>query len=356
MRKAAFAVMAVVALGGLALWSLFLRTRPAVVEAEVETEVAVRLGQITRATLRQYVTAYGVIEPEPPGMSTGGSARITPASAGVIVSVACAEGQRVGKGTVLFQLDSRQADAAVRRARGAVALAEATFERQTKLLEVEGTSQKALLESEQALTSARSELDATETQQGLLRVEAPLAGTIARINVRLGESVDTTTTLAELVDRTRLVVSASVPSSEVAAIRVGQVAEVALDGAPAPLAAVVGFVSPQVDVKTGTAVVRATLSAAGDLRPGQLVSLRIVSAEHRDSLAVPVESVVKDSEGVTVIAVVRADRALQRPVKAGLRDGNLIEIEGEGVEAGLQVVTEGAYGLPKETKIRALGQ
>jgi len=26
------------------------------------------------------------------------------------------------------------------------------------------------------------------------------------------------------------------------------------------------------------------------------------------------------------------------------------------VQAGLQVVTEGAYGLPKETKIRALGQ
>jgi hypothetical protein len=38
-----------------------------------------------------------------------------------------------------------------------------------------------------------------------------------------------------------------------------------------------------------------------------------------------------------------------------LRDGGLVEIEGDGLQAGMTVVTEGAYGLPKETKIRVLG-
>jgi len=41
-------------------------------------------------------------------------------------------------------------------------------------------------------------------------------------------------------------------------------------------------------------------------------------------------------------------------VKTGLRDGTLVEIEGDGLSEGQSVVTVGAYGLPKETKVRVL--
>jgi multidrug efflux pump subunit AcrA (membrane-fusion protein) len=64
--------------------------------------------------------------------------------------------------------------------------------------------------------------------------------------------------------------------------------------------------------------------------------------------------VVKDADGGTVIAVVEGGKATQKPVKAGLRDGGLVEIEGEGLSEGQTVVTVGAYGLPKETKVRVL--
>jgi len=47
---------------------------------------------------------------------------------------------------------------------------------------------------------------------------------------------------------------------------------------------------------------------------------------------------------------------VQRPVKVGLRDGELVEIEGDSLREGMTVVTEGAYGLPKETRVRVLNQ
>src|SRR5205823_4480544 len=90
------------------------------------------------------------------------------------------------------------------------------------------------------------------------------------------------------------------------------------------------------------------------LHPGQYLQIRIVSQERRDRLAAPLESVVKNEEGNSVIALVQDDRAIQRPVKTGVRDGKLIEVEGEGLKEGDVVVTTGAYGLPKETKIRVL--
>jgi len=67
-----------------------------------------------------------------------------------------------------------------------------------------------------------------------------------------------------------------------------------------------------------------------------------------------VDSVVKDADGRNVVALAQNNQARQKPVKTGLRDGGLVEIEGDGLQAGMTVVTEGAYGLPKETKIRVL--
>jgi multidrug efflux pump subunit AcrA (membrane-fusion protein) len=62
--------------------------------------------------------------------------------------------------------------------------------------------------------------------------------------------------------------------------------------------------------------------------------------------------VVKDGEGGATIALVEDGKATRRPIKTGLRENGLIEVEGEGLSAGQTVVTVGAYGLPKETRVR----
>jgi multidrug efflux pump subunit AcrA (membrane-fusion protein) len=97
-----------------------------------------------------------------------------------------------------------------------------------------------------------------------------------------------------------------------------------------------------------------SVPARSGLRPGQLVSVRIASEERENRLTVPVESVVKDAQGREVIALVEDGQAKQLPVKVGLRDAGRVEVEGEGLREGLSVVTEGAYALPAETKVRVL--
>jgi multidrug efflux pump subunit AcrA (membrane-fusion protein) len=69
---------------------------------------------------------------------------------------------------------------------------------------------------------------------------------------------------------------------------------------------------------------------------------------------VPAASVVKDPEDGTIVALVEGDQAKRQVVKTGLRDGTLVEVEGEGLKEGQSVVTVGAFGLPKETKVRVL--
>jgi multidrug efflux pump subunit AcrA (membrane-fusion protein) len=90
------------------------------------------------------------------------------------------------------------------------------------------------------------------------------------------------------------------------------------------------------------------------MRPGQYVKVRVIVDEHLDRLVVPKESVVTDPDGRDVIALVEGNKAAHKLVKVGFADAGLVEVEGEGVKEGDIVVTTGAYGLPKQTKIRVI--
>jgi membrane fusion protein, multidrug efflux system len=339
MKRLIFIVVFLAISGGLT-WLIWFRPKvePGE-EKKPEADVPVHVAKISRATLRSYVTAYGPVEPEP-----NASARVAPPMPGVVAAVKCLEGQRVEKGALLFQLDSRAADVAV-------SFAEKTLERQQRLVKVEGTSQKTLQDAEQALAAARA-------QQALLQIVSPLTGVVTKVNTKPGEAADLTTVLAEVVDLDRLLVSANVSSAELTAIKAGQRAEVSSADATNTVNTSLVFVSPQVDPKTGSGLVRAGVPAGSGLRPGQFAKVRIITDEHKDCLTVPAASVAKDAAGATFVALVEGEKAILKPVKVSLRDGDWIEVEGEGLEADKTVVTEGAYGIimtqQLATKIRVI--
>ena len=357
----------IILVGGAAgVYRLF-QERPAAEEdpeAKVVTEVAVHVARVQKATLHGYVHAYGVVELDPGSDKTApASVRITAPSAGIITEAKCVEGQQVRKGDVLFRLDSRIADATIEKARQAVTFAEKSFERQQKLRKIEGTSEKLFLEAQQALEAARAELASAQTQRTLLAVAAPFSGTIVHLDAKAGETVNMADELAVLRDLKRVVVTATVPSREVARLRLGQAA--AIDtGLPADhsttqtrtVKAALDYIDPQVNPQNDTVTVRATVPVGSELRPGQFVAMHVAYEEHADCLAMPEEGVVVTPEGATVIAIVQGDKALKREVKPGLREGGLVEIAGEGIAEGTTVVTAGAYGLPEETRIRVEGQ
>jgi membrane fusion protein, multidrug efflux system len=330
-------------------------------ETEASPVVGVQVAPIVRATLREYVDTWGSVEPAPvSGQRRPASARVAAPVAGLVSEVRCAEGERVSEGSVLFRLDGRVADVAVAKARQALPFAEAAFERQKALGPGEATSQRQYQEAEQALAAARNDLANAEALRALLDVRAPLAGTVVKVNARPGDAVDPTTLLAEVIDLDRLVVSAVVRSSEVGRVRPGQAVELTVSGSasakdPAAIAVhgTVAFVGAQVDSRTDSVAIRGSVPAGAGLRPGQLLTVRICTAEHKDRLAVPVEALVTEA-GAPAIAVVDGDRAVKRPVKPGLRDGPLVEVEGEGLREGLTVVSAGAYGLPSQSRIRVL--
>jgi len=293
-------------------------------EAAVPTVVTVQTGALARVTLHRYVAGYGTVEAAPATADQpAGGGQLAAPSAGVVTRVDVIEGQHVEKGDVLVELNSQAAAQEV--------------DRQKKLYAENNTSLR--------------NLEAAEAQLALLQISAPVAGTVTRVSVKPGEAVDVNSAVAEVIDLSRLAVSAEIPAAEAADLKAGQ--ELQVQG-ETPATAALSFVSPAIDPKTGAVLVRAPLPADSGLRPGQFVPLRIVTAVHTNCLAAPAAGVVTDDSGHSVIARVEGDTAAQTPVTTGFRENGMVEVEGAGLKEGDTVVTVGAYGLPEKTKIRVV--
>lgn len=325
-------------------------------EEKVPTEVAVHVAKVVRVTLRARVDAYGTVEAEPAGGGRpAGAARLSAPAPGIVMVVPVKEGERVDAGSVVVKLDDRVALAQVAKARHAVEFAEQQMARQNQLKTIEGTSEKALQEAAQQLAAVKADLAAAQARLAQVQLASPIAGIVARINVQPGQTVEPNTVVAEVIDPARLAATVKLPAAEAALLKAGQVAEllVARD-AKVTAQGTLLYVSPQVDTKTATVLVRVSVPPDAGLRSGQFVHVRVITEERAARLAVPRDAVYTDHDGRSTLSVVEGEVAKQRTVKTGLRDGGVVEVEGEGVTEGATVVTLGSYALPKETKVRIL--
>jgi RND family efflux transporter MFP subunit len=321
-------------------------------EKKVETNVAVQVAKIVKTTLHAYASGYGTIETSP----TGG-ARLAAASAGLVQKVLVTEGAKVAKGDLLVQLDARAADASVAKTRASLSAAEKAHARQLAMKSAGGTSERSLLEAAATLALAQADLASAELAQTQLSIRAPLAGVIGRLAVRTGEWLDLGKDVTEIVNPADLIITTQIASADAGLLHPGVEAFVftKLGESEKPFAqGKVISISPLIAKDSDSVAVRVSLGAEAG-RPGQLVLVRIVTSSKESCLAVPVGSVIKADDQET-ISVVVGGVAKQKPVKTGLSDRGLIEISGEGIAEGDDVVTTGAYGLPKETKVNILAR
>lgn len=302
-------------------------SKPGDEKGDVPSVVSVQVGALKRMTLHNYVEGYGTVEATPATPNQpAASAPLAPPTAGVVAKVDVVEGQQVKAGDVLMELNSGAVTADYAKQEAA---------RQKELYTQQNTSLKNLQNA--------------EAQLAALRVVAPLSGTLTRLNVKAGQAVDVNSIVAELVDLNRLSVKADIPATDVTAVQVGD--EVQVQTQP-PVTATVSFISPPVNTNNSTVAVWVALSADNNLRLGQFVPLRVVTATHTNCLAAPEASVVTDISGKSVLSLVQGDEAVQTSVQTGFREKGWVEVTGSGLKEGDSVVTVGAYGLPEKTKIR----
>lgn len=254
--------------------------------------------------------------------------------------------------------ESGQLQAEAIRARAAVAHARAQRDqRQRDLARLRAlggvVAHKDVEQAELALALAEEELARAEreaalfTKGGLGRrvLTSPIDGTVAEVDVSVGEQVSPDRPLFTIIDTTTLWVEAEVFEADLPRLERARAAAIRVEGYDTIFEGTL-FRLGQI-VSPGTRTVKAIFTVPnpnGRLRVGMFATVSIAAGERSWALVVPDSAVVEEGGRRFVFVKIGPEEFVRREVLLGPRDGPFWAVR-SGLEKGERVVIAGTYPL-----------
>lgn len=292
---------------------------------------------------------------------------------GQVVEVNFKEGQQVHTGDVLFRLDARPFQVALRQAEANLARdlasrerAQAQERRYKDLLEKNFVSEDGYAQfrtnaqtAEAVLKASQAAVDTAQLNLDYCTIGSPIDGYVGKVLLQAGNLVKANDTVSLVViNQVRpIYVGFAVPENELAEIRRrtthGPLEVTVLEpGRQAPLATgKLAYIDNAVDESTGTIKLRAIFeNAAVTLWPGQFVNVRLKLYEQNDAIVVPAAAVQTGPQGEYVF-LVRPDATVHvRTIEIDNTTGDMVVVKA-GLTRGDRVVIRGQLRLVPGMKV-----
>ena len=255
----------------------------------------------------------------------------------------------------LFQqgaLPQRELDAAT------VALAQArsateVAQKQLNDLRLLGKEQ-AVKSAHGSRLSAKGTMDAAEAQLSYSEIRSPIDGVVTDRPLYAGDLATANQPILTVMNLSRIIAKSHIPQNEAGTLKVGNPAELKVEGLDESVKGRVTLVSPALD--PGSTTIEVWVEAAKSnraLRPGMTVQVSMTAKTVKDAIVVPANAVFKSPEGGGDYVVVAGSdqKAHWKTVQVGVRNREQAQIA-SGVSAGDAVISSGGYTLPDNTAIK----
>jgi membrane fusion protein, multidrug efflux system len=349
--------------------------------------VPVSVAVAAKETVPVQIHAVGTVEPS-------STVQIKSQVDGELVGVRFTEGSNVSQGELLFEIDARpyqealrEAQAAVARDRAQLSQAQANLARdqaQSKSADVEAkrdeqlakegmapqmqadqqqatadAARAAVRADEAAIDSARASLEADQAavaraqlNLNYCQIRSPMSGRAGNLLVHPGNLVKANDTALVVINRLEpIFVSFGVPEERLDAIKQRAAREklavqASSNNAPGRIATgVLTVIDNAVDTNTGTIRLKARFDNHERLLwPGQFVDVVLTLDTQQDATVVPSEA-VQDGQHGPFIFVVKADQTVEPRMVTVSRTLGRKTVIAKGVAPGETVVTDGQLRL-----------
>jgi len=327
--------------------------------------VPVQVAPVTQIAAPLTISANGVVEPL---QTVAVQAQV----GGTLEVVGFHEGDDVQAGQILFRIDARPFEAALKQAQAALARDEAQMQNAQR----DAERYKALAEkdyvtksqADQASSSAASlratvvadsaTVDNAKLNLGYTTIRAPIAGRTGRLLVRQGNLVRPNADPLVVINQLRpILVRFPVVQHDFPALqrRNAQgpvtVRVATADSGRVNESGTLAFLDNAVDSLTGTVTAKARFANQTNLLwPGEYVRATVELSVQANAIAVPTRAVLAGQQGSYVFVIGGDKTAKVRPISVGREVGEMTTIE-QGLTAGEQVVVDGQSRLTPNAKV-----
>lgn len=299
--------------------------------------------------------------------------------AGIVLSRNFEEGADVKAGDVLFRIDPAPFKAALSRAQGelakadaAVSDAQAIVKRYTPLVKIEAVSQQdfdtaitTLKSAQAARRSAQADVETAQLNLDYATVKAPISGRIGRAQVTEGALVgqNEATVMAKIQQLDPIYVDFTQPVADMLRMRTalqdgslgqgeGAAISLTIDGTDQKRNGRLLFSDIAVDRTTGQVSVRGEFANPDVLLlPGMYVRVQTRQGVDPEAILVPQRAVLRSTDGKPQVMVVGKDEVVEsRLVQTGTMRGGDWHIV-EGLNAGDRVIVGGVNAAVPGQKV-----
>ena len=249
--------------------------------------------------------------------------------AGELQDLLVREGDYVKAGQVIARVDSteyqarlRQAQQQAQSAKAQVDIAQRTYDNNRSLVEQGFISKTALEISASNLAASQASYQAAQSGVDVLQkslddavMRAPISGQVSQRLAQNGERVAIDGRVVEIVDLAQLEMEASLSAEDAARVRMGQVAQVSIDGSADVVSARVVRVNPNATIGSRAVVVYLALAPHAQLRQGLFVQGSL-STGSRTGPALPL-SAVRTDKPLTYVQIIVDGKVEHQSVVTG---------------------------------------
>jgi multidrug efflux system membrane fusion protein len=326
--------------------------------------VPVIVASAVEKTIPVQINAIGNVEPY---QTISVKTQIT----GEIIKVNFKEGQDVGKGYLLFELDCRSYVEAVKQAEANLARDEAQaknakldLERYTALLEEQFVTRQqydqvrtnaAALEA--TLKADKAVIENNRVQVRYCTVHSPIGGRTGSLKLHQGNIVKANDVEVVVINQIQpIYVTFTINENDLSAVKKYQAIEklkvqASISKDERPEQGLLTFIDNAVNKVTGTITLKGTLANSDKrLWPGQFVTVVLTLRKEPNAIVVPAQAIQTGQSGQYVFVVKPDLTADMRPVTIGATIGGETAIV-KGIQAGEQVVTDGQLRIIPGTQV-----
>lgn len=296
--------------------------------------------------------------------------------AGELLGLTVREGDAVKAGQIIARIDSTEYQARVRQAQqqaqaaaAQVDIARRQFENNRSLVAQGFISNTALESSTASLAAAEATYQAAQANADVATkaardtvMQAPLSGVVSQRLAQPGERVGIDARIIEIVDLNQLELEAALSAGESLTVRVGQTAQLQIEGSAQKLNARVVRINPSTVAGSRAVLVYLAVDATPGLRQG-LFAQGTLGTQRVQALVVPLSAVRTDKPQPYVQLISKkadGQQVVHQRVQLGARgevDGlAMVAVEGLPENATVVAGTVGVLREGSAVKLPAGGQ
>jgi RND family efflux transporter MFP subunit len=171
----------------------------------------------------------------------------------------------------------------------------------------------------------------------------------------MGGAVAPQIPLLNIADIGQIKVVVNIVEKDIPKIRNGQAAKITVDSYPdVSFYGKVATINQALDRMTRTVAVQIVVDNEKHLlKPGMFAKVKLYVLSKRNVMVVPVESVMETAGGGSYVFVVEGDKAVKKPVEAGISDEAKTEIK-SGLKDRDLVVIAGQSKLSENSEVKII--